>query len=211
MYISKQALRTLLLLCFRERRVAKYYIALSARKPQRKQGSVTGDMVRGRSSSWKLLRSSNKPAVTRFQSYSLAAVQPGLRLYLLKPETGRTHQLRVAMKSLGAAILGDPLYGNAAAAAEQERMYLHAAALRVQLPDGSWFQAVDRPPPADGLFGHPAVQELCGQLLPDALDQNLGPWFEEHPLLVSRITVSGGGLEAAADIQLTVPLYVGSW
>jgi hypothetical protein len=88
------------------------------------------------------------------------------------------------MKSLGAAILGDALYGNAAAAAEQERMYLHAAALRVQLPDGSWFQAVD-PPPSDGLFGHPAVQELCGQLLPPGLDEDCGAWFAEHPLLVS--------------------------
>lgn len=180
-------LRLLLLLCYRERRVAKYYVALSARKPQRKQGSVTGDMARGRSSSWKLLRSSSDPAVTRFQSYSLAAVQPGLRLYLLKPETGRTHQLRVAMKSLGAAILGDALYGSAPAAAEQERMYLHAAALRVQLPGGSWFQAVDRAPAGDGLFGHPAVQELCGRLLPAELAQDFGAWYEEHPLLVSRV------------------------
>jgi hypothetical protein len=113
-----------------------------------------------------------------------------MRLYLLKPETGRTHQLRVAMKSLGAAILGDPLYGNAAAAAEQERMYLHAAAVRVQLPDGSWFQAIDQPPADDGLFGHPAVQELCALLLPAELEQEFGPWFEDHPLLVSRTGVS---------------------
>jgi hypothetical protein len=147
-------------------------------------------MARGRSSSWKLLRSNSDPAVTRFQSYSLAAVQSGMRLYLLKPETGRTHQLRVAMKSLGAAILGDSLYGNAAAAAEQERMYLHAAAVRVQLPDGSWFQAVDQPPADDGLFGHPAVQELCAQLLPAELEQEFGAWFEDHPLLVSRTGVS---------------------
>ena len=30
-----------------------------------------------------------------------------LRAFLLKPVTGRTHQLRVAMKSLGAPVLGD--------------------------------------------------------------------------------------------------------
>lgn len=39
--------------------------------------------------------------------------RPGLRAYLLKPETGRTHQLRVAMKSLAAPILGDEVRAGA--------------------------------------------------------------------------------------------------
>jgi len=40
----------------------------------------------------------------------------------LQPKTGKTHQLRVAMKSLGSPILGDNLYsGN-----QSDRVYLHA-------------------------------------------------------------------------------------
>jgi tRNA pseudouridine32 synthase/23S rRNA pseudouridine746 synthase len=54
-----------------------------------------------------LARSTQNPAVTRFASAAVPGRRPGLRAYLLKPETGRTHQLRVAMKSLGAPILGD--------------------------------------------------------------------------------------------------------
>lgn len=170
---------------FRERKVHKYYIALSGRKPHRKQGSVVGDMTRGRSSQRKLLRSNIDPAVTRFQSYSLAEVQAGLRLYLLKPETGRTHQLRVALKSIGAAILGDQLYGDRAAAQLQDRMYLHAAAIRVQLPSGGWFQAVDLP--SEGtLFQHPVVRQLIEQLLPAQLADDFGTWFPDHKLLISN-------------------------
>lgn len=213
---------------FRERRVHKYYLALSNRKPKKKQGSVIGDMARGRASTWKLLPKGavppTDPAVTRFWSTSLPEVQPGLRLYLLKPETGRTHQLRVAMKSLGAAILGDQLYGSSAAnrlstaptdelhpeglvlsgeglsthstpSMEQQfpagwcadRMYLHATAIRVQLPDGSWFQVID--PPAEGtLFQHPAVLQACEQLLPGSLQDDEGPWFQHLKLLASCST-----------------------
>ncbi len=77
-----------------------------------------------------LLRTLGNPAVTRFDSVPLPGRRPGLRAYLLKPGTGRTHQLRVAMKSLGAPVLGDERYAAKAAASREERCYLHCAALR---------------------------------------------------------------------------------
>lgn len=40
----------------------------------------------------------------------------------MQPKTGKTHQLRVAMKSLGSPILGDKLYSGSQA----DRVYLHA-------------------------------------------------------------------------------------
>jgi tRNA pseudouridine32 synthase/23S rRNA pseudouridine746 synthase len=51
----------------------------------------------------------------------------------LRPLTGRSHQLRVHLAELGHPILGDPLYGDAAAA---PRMQLHAARLGFRHPDG---------------------------------------------------------------------------
>lgn len=48
----------------------------------------------------------------------------------LKPETGRTHQLRVHLANLGHPIVGDPVYDGASA----ERMYLHAQELELTLP-----------------------------------------------------------------------------
>ncbi len=53
----------------------------------------------------------------------------------LMPKTGRSHQLRVHMLSLGHPILGDPLYA-AGAAAAHPRMYLHSEELRLKHPDG---------------------------------------------------------------------------
>ena len=86
---------------FRNRRVEKYYLAISDRRPRKKQGTIKGDMEKSRRGSWKLTRGNQDPAITSFFSYALGE---GLRLYLLRPYTGKTHQLRVAMKSIGAPI-----------------------------------------------------------------------------------------------------------
>ncbi len=107
---------------FETHQIDKFYIAVAGNKPKKKQGAIIGDMKKARNSAWKLMRSNNNPAKTHFFSF---AYQPGLRIYLLKPYTGRTHQLRVALKSLGTPILGDKLYG----AQENDRTYLHAYGL----------------------------------------------------------------------------------
>ena len=52
----------------------------------------------------------------------------------LTPKTGRSHQLRVHMLSLGHAILGDPLYATGAAL-EHPRLMLHSEELRIKHPD----------------------------------------------------------------------------
>lgn len=104
---------------FAGRSISKTYLALSDRKPAKKQGWVKGGMEKSRRGTWKLTRDMHNPAVTQF--YSLPAA-PGLRLFVLTPLSGKTHQLRVAMKSLGSPILGDTAYGGSPAA----RVFLHA-------------------------------------------------------------------------------------
>jgi tRNA pseudouridine32 synthase/23S rRNA pseudouridine746 synthase len=110
---------------FAERSTRKLYLALSDCKPSKKQGLIRGDMEKARGGSWKLTRGSANPAITRFYSTPLAE---GLRAFLLQPHTGKTHQLRVAMKSLGSPILGDARYGGSPA----DRGYLHAWKLDFQ-------------------------------------------------------------------------------
>lgn len=112
---------------FQTRQIEKQYLALSDKKPKKKQGWIKGDMQAARRGSYKLLPSQNTPAITQFLS---ASVLPKLRLFLLKPHTGRTHQLRVAMKSLGAPIIGDARYQDALEAATYDRGYLHAFSLK---------------------------------------------------------------------------------
>jgi 23S rRNA pseudouridine1911/1915/1917 synthase len=62
--------------------------------------------------------------------YKVMLANNGLSLLELKPETGRTHQLRVHLAQLGHPIVGDTLYGGKAA----ERLYLHAHQLTLTLP-----------------------------------------------------------------------------
>lgn len=52
----------------------------------------------------------------------------------LKPETGRTHQLRVHMLALGHAILGDDFYGDPKVIAARPRLCLHAQRLTITHP-----------------------------------------------------------------------------
>ena len=108
----------------------KYYVALSNHRPNKKQGAIAGAMVKGRNGSWRLTRTGDLVALTQFFSYGLATEQP-LRLFLLRPYTGRTHQLRVALKSLGSPILGDERY----AGDQADRGYLHAYGLRFSWQD----------------------------------------------------------------------------
>ncbi|MFM2480388.1 TIGR01621 family pseudouridine synthase [Celerinatantimonas sp. YJH-8] len=107
---------------FQSHQINKYYLALAQGKPKKKQGLVLGDMEKSRGGNWILKRTRNNPAKTRFLSLS---VDIGLRAYLLRPYSGKTHQLRVAMKSLGVPILGDSRYGGEKA----DRGYLDACAL----------------------------------------------------------------------------------
>lgn len=115
--------------CFPSKRIQKWYIALASKSPSKKQGGIIGDMVRSRRGTWKLTRNRENPAKTRFVSASVQDARPGLRCFLLQPETGKTHQLRVAMKSLGSPVLGDQLYGPLHEAKAEDRTYLHAYAL----------------------------------------------------------------------------------
>lgn len=72
--------------------------------------------------------SNGKPAVT---SYKVLDFSDKYSLVELKPETGRTHQLRVHLNQIGHPIIGDTFYGGKQA----ERMFLHAKELEITLPN----------------------------------------------------------------------------
>ncbi|MBP9761611.1 RluA family pseudouridine synthase [Candidatus Saccharibacteria bacterium] len=63
--------------------------------------------------------------------YKTLATDGAYSLLELRPETGRTHQLRVHLAHQGHPIVGDILYGGETA----ERLYLHAAELQIRVPD----------------------------------------------------------------------------
>jgi len=142
---------------FEKRQVEKFYLALSMRKPKKKQGWVKGDMGSARRGSYKFLSTNENPAITQFVSTALRTHE---RFFLIKPHTGKTHQIRVALKSLGSPIAGDIRYAAADEAKEEERGYLHAYALRFTL-DGEEYTFVSSPENGERFIS----EECAAQLL----------------------------------------------
>jgi len=120
---------------FSQKLVSKDYLAVTRTrvgiKAKKKQGNVSGDMVCVRNGSWNLLRTHRNPAKTYFCSENIGE---RYRLCWLKPITGKTHQIRVAMKSLAMPIVGDERYGGEIS----DRTYLHAYRLQFTV-DGKQF------------------------------------------------------------------------
>ena len=116
---------------FQNKTIDKTYLALSDQRPGKKQGQIKGDLKKTRNGSYKLSRSMDNTSMTSFHS---SLLEYTLRLFILSPITGRTHQLRAVMKSLGSPILGDMRYGGN----ESDRGYLHCYALKFNLDDISY-------------------------------------------------------------------------
>jgi tRNA pseudouridine32 synthase/23S rRNA pseudouridine746 synthase len=110
---------------FEQRKTEKFYLAISQKKPAKKEGAIKGDMQPARRGAWMLTKNLQNPAVTQFFSKGIG---DGRRLFIIRPHTGKTHQIRVALKSLGAPIAGDHLY--AELNPDMDRAYLHAYSLR---------------------------------------------------------------------------------
>lgn len=84
-----------------------------------------------------------KPAVTHWRKLE---ERDGLTLVEFRPETGRTHQIRVhAQLGLGSALLGDPIYGDGNGA---RRTMLHASRLTLPREGKPPIEAI-APLPAD--------------------------------------------------------------
>lgn len=78
-------------------------------------------------------------------SFRTIAQADGWSLLLVKLHTGRTHQIRVHLSSIGHPVLGDTLYGGPVA----ERIMLHSVRLRVVEPStGTWVEFTAEPPAA---------------------------------------------------------------
>ena len=67
---------------FEQKQIEKYYLAISAKKPKKKQGTVKGGMKKVRDGKWMLESSDTAVAISQFFSFS---IYPGIRLFLVKP------------------------------------------------------------------------------------------------------------------------------
>lgn len=118
---------------FEKRSTRKVYVARVTGRLEPKAGTVDLPLIvdwpnRPRQM---VCHETGKPAVTDWRVMKYGEGETRVRL---TPKTGRSHQLRVHMLSLGHAILGDPLYAEGAAR-DFPRMMLHSEELRIKHPD----------------------------------------------------------------------------
>lgn len=132
---------------FEARQVQKRYLGVVAGTVAGEEGTIELALAKISSAAdgWRMIAAKKgKPAVTHWRK--LAEIG-GNTLVEFRPETGRTHQIRIhALKGLGHALLGDPVYGPDGAHAGSRTM-LHAA--EITLPR-------DGKPPVHALAPMPA-------------------------------------------------------
>ena len=154
---SKAAAR--LAAAFRERRVSKHYLAVSRQAPEPAEGQLEQwlrkDRARNVVTAFENEVPSSKLARTRWR---VLARRDDRVLTGLTPETGRSHQLRVAMASLGAPLLGDLRYG-ATEPLPDRSVALHADSLEVPHPTRDEVIACSSEPPELAAWRFPFLDE----------------------------------------------------
>jgi len=136
------------------RRVKKTYLAIVAPgAPDPASGTIERPLRReelGREAYMRVCLADHSEAETALTRYRTLASNATAALLELNPETGRMHQLRVHLASIGRPISGDVRYGGALAlaGAAVPRLMLHAAALEFPHPDGGT-RRVEAAPPDD--------------------------------------------------------------
>lgn len=128
----------------------KTYLALTARAPHPLEGRIDAPLGRDPSRPGRrAVVPSGEPAATRYRT--LRVGPSGAALVECRPETGRTHQIRAHLASLGAPLLGDPRYGGPRRAGEAPlpRVMLHALRLEIDHPATGERLVLEAPVPED--------------------------------------------------------------
>jgi len=149
---------------FARHSIDRRYLAIVAGVPVPAAGTVDAPLARSSANRKKMAivgEGRGKRAVTRYR-----IVQPlrAAALVECRLETGRTHQVRVHMASIGHALLGDPVYGRTPSELREllknlgfNRQALHATALGFVHPVSKENLSFQSPLPSD-------IQELFGTL-----------------------------------------------
>ena len=147
---------------FHDHSIDRRYRAIVGGRPRPAEGKVDAPLARSATNRKKIaIVQGGKRAVTHYRTMELLR---DAALVECRLETGRTHQVRVHMASIGHALLGDPVYGRTKGAQKAlletlgfRRQALHAAHLGFIHPVKSTALAFESAMPAD-------MQELFTEL-----------------------------------------------
>lgn len=136
---------------FKNRSIEKTYLAIA--KGNLKEGTGIIDKPIARSTSYRkqvIARNNTKTIVRTAQThYKVLEEYDGCSLLELSPKTGRMHQIRIHLDSIGHPVVGDAIYGfkKGIENSEAKRQLLHAHKLKFEL-NGERYEFVS-PMPRD--------------------------------------------------------------
>jgi tRNA pseudouridine32 synthase/23S rRNA pseudouridine746 synthase/23S rRNA pseudouridine1911/1915/1917 synthase len=118
---------------FQSGQIDKTYWAVVVGAPPRREGRVEAPLLKTtrRDGGWRMVVDPKGQAAAT--TYRVIGSGDGLSWLELKPETGRTHQVRVHCAELGCAILGEPMYGTLTPEQRKAPLHLHARSVTIPL------------------------------------------------------------------------------
>jgi len=129
------------------RQLEREYLALVEGRPPARTGTIEAPIGRDPRVRTRMAVGGNFPREARTR-FALERSLAGFSLLRLRLDTGRTHQIRVHLRSIGHPVAGDPEYGTAGLLGLQ-RQFLHATRLAFPHPVTGEPVEVDSPLPQD--------------------------------------------------------------
>ncbi len=118
---------------FRDKTAQKRYLAVAKGNLYPLDGRIRNHLIRDPGNRKRFIWNTEKQGKHSCTDYRVLRNYDDYLFISLKPKTGRTHQLRVHMLSLGHPILGDPVYSRKDPRHDVSLM-LHALTLKILLP-----------------------------------------------------------------------------
>jgi 23S rRNA pseudouridine1911/1915/1917 synthase len=112
---------------FAEHAIAKTYLALVPGRLSPQRGTIDRPLLRDASGRMRAA-AHGKPSRTTYETITGTST---FSLLEVRPQSGRTHQIRVHLAIVGHPIAGDPLYGDPRHALGAPRLWLHASSLEM--------------------------------------------------------------------------------
>ena len=187
---------------FETRQVHKRYVAVVSGQIESHQQAMPADAEGWRTIDgpilldWErrplhIVHADGKPSRSRWRALQTSA---SASLVELEPVTGRTHQLRVHLQSVGHPILGDALYAPAPVRALSPRLMLHAQSLSFVHPFTDQAMAFSQPiqwsaEPPYGLFNEVSKMDFetfKQQALAEGFDEVLERTWEPNTVLATH-------------------------